>query len=176
MATTSRHKGVLDRKNSSIVFIHINPPHGWKDDSQFHYLYLTLPGFETNNITIHMDKYGYLVVRGDRQVSEHKYISFEETFDIPNDADLEEASGQFEDDQIYCVTIPKKKQQLEQQQQHQRKQRREHREKPTVPIEKMRSKSFSPTRYDSLITHPSHQKKFSLYRYITSCCRRCGCM
>ncbi|KAI3463993.1 hypothetical protein Pfo_020656 [Paulownia fortunei] len=90
------------------MFRQITPPHGWKEDSAFYYLRLTLPGFETKDVRIHMDKYGHLVVRGDKQVTAHKYISFEETFEVPNNADLEEASGLLEDDQIYCITIPKK--------------------------------------------------------------------
>ncbi|KAK6128232.1 hypothetical protein DH2020_038036 [Rehmannia glutinosa] len=106
MATRGR---AMEKKSSSLVFRQITPPHGWKEDSAFYYLRLTLPGFETKDVTIHMDKYGHLVVRGDRQLTEHKYISFEETFEVPNNADLEEASGLFEDDgQIYCITIPKK--------------------------------------------------------------------
>lgn len=56
---------------------------------------------------LRVDKYGHLVVRGDKQVSDHKYISFEETFDVPKNADIENADGLFEDNQIYCVTIPK---------------------------------------------------------------------
>lgn len=39
----------------------------------------------------------------------HKYLSFEEAFDVPDDANLEHAEGLFQDDQIYCVTIPKSK-------------------------------------------------------------------
>ncbi|CAA0826630.1 Unknown protein [Striga hermonthica] len=100
--------GALDRKNSSLMFRQITPPHGWKEDSAFYHLRLTLPGFETKDIKIHVDKYDHLVVRGDKQVSEHKYISFEETFEVPNNGDLDEASGSFEDNQIYCITIPKK--------------------------------------------------------------------
>ncbi|KAL0335646.1 UNVERIFIED_CONTAM: hypothetical protein Sradi_4776500 [Sesamum radiatum] len=110
MATTAGGKRRLDRQNSSLMFRQITPPHGWKEDSGFHYLRLTLPGFEAKDITIHMNKYGHLVVRGDKQVTEHKYITFEETFEVPNNADLEEANGMFEDGHIYCVTIPKKQQ------------------------------------------------------------------
>ncbi|KAL0421881.1 UNVERIFIED_CONTAM: hypothetical protein Slati_3211000 [Sesamum latifolium] len=76
--------------------------------AKFHSFYIE--GFEAKDITIHMNKYGHLVVRGDKQVTGHKYITFEETFEVPNDADLEEASGMFKDGQIYCVTIPKKQQ------------------------------------------------------------------
>ena len=54
-----------------------------------------------------MDKYGHLVVRGSHNITEHKYLSFEETFDVPDGANLELAEGIFEDEQIYCVTIPK---------------------------------------------------------------------
>lgn len=42
-------------------------------------------------------------------MTEHKYVSFEETFEVPNDAKLEDASGMFEDGQIYCIAIPKVK-------------------------------------------------------------------
>lgn len=56
-----------------------------------------------------MDKYGHLLVRGSREVTQHKYLSFEETFDVPDDGNLEHAEGLFQDDQIYCVTIPKNK-------------------------------------------------------------------
>ncbi|KAH6758418.1 hypothetical protein C2S51_018653 [Perilla frutescens var. frutescens] len=104
MARTGRG---LDKRESSLMFREITPPHGWKQDSKFHYLRLTLPGFEAKDITIHMDKYGHLVVRGNKQVSEHKHMSFDETYDVPNDANLEDASGMFEDGQIYCVAIPK---------------------------------------------------------------------
>ncbi|XP_057791974.1 uncharacterized protein LOC131008889 [Salvia miltiorrhiza] len=106
MATTERG---MNKRESSLIFTEITPPHGWKQDPDFHYLRLTLPGFEANDITIHMDKYGHLVVRGTKQVTEHKYISFEETFDIPTDAKLDDALGMFQDNQIYCVAIPKVK-------------------------------------------------------------------
>ncbi|XP_047944765.1 uncharacterized protein LOC125191295 [Salvia hispanica] len=106
MARTERGLG---KRDLSMIFTEITPPHGWKQDHDFHYLRLTLPGFEANDITIHMDKYGHLVVRGNKQVTEHKYVSFEETYEIPSDAKLDDAMGLFEDNQIYCVTIPKVK-------------------------------------------------------------------
>lgn len=56
-----------------------------------------------------MDKYGHLVVRGNKQVTGRKYVSFEETFEVPKDAKLDDASGMFEDGQIYCIAIPKVK-------------------------------------------------------------------
>lgn len=73
-------------------------------------------GFEAKDISIRMDKYGRLVVRGDKQVSQHKYMSFEETYDVPSDANLEDAHAMFEDGQIYCVTIPKLTKEQQQQQ------------------------------------------------------------
>ncbi|KAL7153338.1 hypothetical protein ABFS83_04G161200 [Erythranthe nasuta] len=97
----------FEKKKSSLMFIEMTPPHAWKDDLDFHYLRLTLPGFEAKDVHLRVDKYGHLVVRGDKKVSEHKYVTFEETFDVPNNADLENADGIFEQDQIYCVTIPK---------------------------------------------------------------------
>ncbi|KAL1553508.1 hypothetical protein AAHA92_14173 [Salvia divinorum] len=106
MARTERGLG---KRELSMIFTEIAPPHGWKQDQDFHYLRLTLPGFEANDITIHMDKYGHLVVRGNKQVSEHRYVSFEETYEIPSDAKLDDAMGLFEDNQIYCVAIPKVK-------------------------------------------------------------------
>lgn len=73
-----------------------------------------------------MDKYGHLVVRGNKQVTEHKYVSFEETYEIPSDAKLDDAMGLFEDNQIYCVTIPK----VKGQQQHAITMPKEHRINP----------------------------------------------
>lgn len=64
-------------------------------------------GFTNKDISLHVDKYGHLVVRGSHQMTEHKYVSFAETFDVPEGADLELAEGMFEDDQIYCIVIPK---------------------------------------------------------------------
>ncbi|XP_057791975.1 uncharacterized protein LOC131008890 [Salvia miltiorrhiza] len=95
------------KKDSSLMFREISPPHKWDQDLHSHYLRLTLPGFANADITLHIDKYGHLVVRGSHQITEHKYVSFEETFDVADDADLEQAEGLFQDEQIYCVAIPK---------------------------------------------------------------------
>ncbi|KAG6389977.1 hypothetical protein SASPL_151453 [Salvia splendens] len=97
----------LEKKDSSLMFREISPPHKWDQDLDFHYLRLTLPGFISSDVTLHMDKYGHLVVRGSHKITENKYLSFEETFDVPDGAGLELAEGIFEDEQIYCVTIPK---------------------------------------------------------------------
>ncbi|KAH6781578.1 hypothetical protein C2S52_001646 [Perilla frutescens var. hirtella] len=102
----------LDKKESSLMFREISPPYRWDQDSDSHYLRLTLPGFASSDVSLNMDKYGHLVVRGTRQMTDHKYLSFEETFDVPVDGDLEQAGGMFEDDQIYRVVIPKKKKYL----------------------------------------------------------------
>lgn len=40
-------------------------------------------------------------------MTEHKYMSFAETFDVPEGGDLELAEGLFEDDHTYCIAIPK---------------------------------------------------------------------
>ncbi|KAG8388668.1 hypothetical protein BUALT_Bualt02G0149300 [Buddleja alternifolia] len=101
----------LEKENSSLMFTQITPPHEWKEDSDHHSLRLTLPGFEAKDVTIHVDKYGHLVVRGNKQVSDHKYINFEESFNVPKNGNIEDADGFFEEDQIYCITIPKTKQQ-----------------------------------------------------------------
>ncbi|XP_051133334.1 uncharacterized protein LOC127252981 [Andrographis paniculata] len=142
MASTNGGRHRLDKKNSSLLFMQMTPPHGWKEDSHFHYLRITLPGFKTNNVTIHMDKYGHLVVRGDRQISEHKYISFEETFDVPKNGDLENASGVFENDQVYCITIPKKQQQQQQQNGRKKEEKKKQRDVHPNPYDQTQNKSF----------------------------------
>ncbi|KAL3819377.1 hypothetical protein ACJIZ3_005282 [Penstemon smallii] len=107
MATSGDRR--LDKKSSSLMFVAITPPHEWKEDDNSYYLCLTIPGFESENITINVDKYGHLVVRGHMQVSEHKFINFEETYELPQNSNIEDAGGQFQDEQIYCVIIPKQK-------------------------------------------------------------------
>lgn len=44
MARTEKGIG---KRELSVVFTEITPPHGWKQDEDYHYLRLTLPG---NNI------------------------------------------------------------------------------------------------------------------------------
>ncbi|KAL2454671.1 SHSP domain-containing protein [Abeliophyllum distichum] len=108
MANEGRIKPGIDKRESSLLFREIVPPHGWKEDENNHYLRLTLPGFQLIDVTLQIDKFGHLVVRGERQLSGHKFISFQETFDLPQNANVEESSGEFVDGEIYCVTIPKK--------------------------------------------------------------------
>lgn len=56
---------------------------------------------------LQIDKYGHLVVRGERQLSGHKFVSFYETFKLPQNINIEETSGIFEDGEIFCITLPK---------------------------------------------------------------------
>lgn len=58
-------------------------------------------------MTLQIDKYGHLVVRGERQLSGHKFVSFYETFKLPQNINIEETSGIFEDGEIFCITLPK---------------------------------------------------------------------
>ncbi|CAI9773746.1 unnamed protein product [Fraxinus pennsylvanica] len=101
-----RAKG-LDKRESSLLFREIVPPHGWAEDENNHYLRLTLPGFKQPDVTLQIDKYGHLVVRGERQLSGHKFVSFHETFNLPKNINVEETSGEFEDGEIFCITFPK---------------------------------------------------------------------
>ncbi|KAL2462943.1 uncharacterized protein Fot_54180 [Forsythia ovata] len=107
MAIDGRVKPGIVKRESSLLFREIVPPHGWKEDENNHYLRITLPGFEQMNVTLQIDKFGHLVVRGERQLSGHKFVSFQETFDVPKNANVEESSGEFVDGEIFCVTIPK---------------------------------------------------------------------
>ncbi|KAK3024010.1 hypothetical protein RJ639_045030 [Escallonia herrerae] len=83
------------------------PPFDWTEDSTCHYLLVDLPGFKWEEVKLEAnDRLGKIMVSGERQVNE-KNMRFYQTFDVPENSDIQNISGQFEGG-ILSVTIPKK--------------------------------------------------------------------
>ncbi|PIN06785.1 hypothetical protein CDL12_20655 [Handroanthus impetiginosus] len=90
-----------------MVFEYMVPSSSWSEDTDCHYLRIDLPGFNMEEMRLRADKYGHIIVSGERQVNDNKIIHFEQLFKVPENSDIEETSAIFEDDRTYCVTIPK---------------------------------------------------------------------
>ncbi|CAK9155678.1 unnamed protein product [Ilex paraguariensis] len=107
MANTMATKGVADGKNTqNSIFEELDPSSSWTEDSTFHYLLIDLPGFKMEEVTLEVDKYGHILVHGERPVSENKFIRFKQTFNVPENSNIEDIAGKFEDGLLY-VAIPK---------------------------------------------------------------------
>ncbi|KAL5747393.1 hypothetical protein ACOSP7_024392 [Xanthoceras sorbifolium] len=89
----------------------IVPSSGWTEDSNAHYLLLRLPDFKTEEVKLDVDKSGHLTVSGERvqTVSGDKFkiFMFEQTFNLPQNSDIDQILGKVEDD-ILIITVPKR--------------------------------------------------------------------
>ncbi|KAF5734713.1 hypothetical protein HS088_TW15G00205 [Tripterygium wilfordii] len=95
-----------ERSHNSLVE-QIVPSSAWTEDSYCHYLLVDIPGFKKEEVKLHIDDSGNVIVSGERLVKDDKFIIFEQTFKIPDNSDADQISGKF-DGEILHVTVPKK--------------------------------------------------------------------
>ncbi|XP_024970768.1 inactive protein RESTRICTED TEV MOVEMENT 2-like [Cynara cardunculus var. scolymus] len=107
-----------DRKSSSsLAFEEFVPPSAWTEDSTCHYLLVDLPGFKRHELKLQVDNQTRIVVSGERQVRENKYKRFEQSFELPKNADIEKITGKL-DGEILYISVPKKVEQEHQEIKH----------------------------------------------------------
>ncbi|XP_050222788.1 inactive protein RESTRICTED TEV MOVEMENT 2-like [Mercurialis annua] len=86
------------------------PSAAWTEDSEFHFLLIDLPEFKKEEVKLHVDESGQIIVSGERLVkNSNKYIYFEKAFKSPENSDIGRITGKF-DGEILYVTLPKKSQ------------------------------------------------------------------
>ncbi|XP_059643921.1 16.9 kDa class I heat shock protein 3-like [Cornus florida] len=88
------------------IFEEFTPLAGWTQDLNCHYLLVHLPDFMEDEVKLKHVSRGHFMVSGERQKSENRFIHFEQTFALPENADFEQNSWVF-DKEILLVTIPK---------------------------------------------------------------------
>ncbi|KAL2321946.1 hypothetical protein Fmac_026325 [Flemingia macrophylla] len=115
--------GVRTRPPTPVVQ-EIVPNSGWSEDSTGHYLLVDLPvetgitsdffplhlassEFRIEEVTLQVDSYGRIVVKGERQVNEWKSVQFRLNFPEPVDSDMDKIAGKFDGGILY-VTVPKR--------------------------------------------------------------------
>lgn len=64
-------------------------------------------GFKKDQVKLHVDNYGHLIVSGESQVNEMKHVRFQQSYKLPDNSNIEDTTAKFEDDILYIV-IPKK--------------------------------------------------------------------
>ncbi|KAL4584040.1 hypothetical protein LXL04_008630 [Taraxacum kok-saghyz] len=98
----------VDKKSSShLSFEEIVPPSAWTEDATCHYLLVDLPGFKRQELKLQADNRTHIVVSGETQVRENKYKRFEQSFELPKNADVDKITGKL-DSEILYITVPKK--------------------------------------------------------------------
>ncbi|KAI3726901.1 hypothetical protein L1987_66708 [Smallanthus sonchifolius] len=95
------------QSSSSLVFEEFVPPAAWTEDSTCHYLLVDLPGFKRQELKLQVNNQTHILVSGERQVRENKYKRFEQSFELPKDADIEKITGKL-DGEILYISVPKK--------------------------------------------------------------------
>ncbi|KAI3777556.1 hypothetical protein L1987_47356 [Smallanthus sonchifolius] len=105
------------QSSSSLAFEEFVPPAAWTEDSTCHYLLVDLPGFKKQELKLQVDNRTHILVSGERQVRENKYKRFEQSFELPKDADIEKITGKL-DGEILYVSVPKKVEQEHQEIKH----------------------------------------------------------
>ncbi|KAI3761320.1 hypothetical protein L1987_51732 [Smallanthus sonchifolius] len=105
------------QSSSSLVFEEFVPPAAWTEDSTCHYLLVDLPGFKKQELKLQVDNQTHILVSGERQVRENKYKRFEQSFELPKDADIEKITGKLEGEILY-ISVPKKVEQEHQEIKH----------------------------------------------------------
>ncbi|XP_027169105.1 inactive protein RESTRICTED TEV MOVEMENT 2-like [Coffea eugenioides] len=94
------------RSPHDVIFEEIVPSSGWTEDKDRHCLIIDLPGFKMDEVKLRADNYGHLLVSGERQVNGIKHIRFQQSYRVPDNSDIQEATAKFEDEILYMI-IPK---------------------------------------------------------------------
>lgn len=76
-----------------------------------------IAGFKKQELKLQVDNQTHIVVSGERQVRENKYKRFEQSFELPKNADIEKITGKL-DGEILYISVPKKVEQEHQEIKH----------------------------------------------------------
>lgn len=68
--------------------------------------HLDYQGFKMDDLNLKVDDNGHLVAGGERQGNENKRIRFEQSYKVPENSSIEDATAKFEDEILFIV-IPK---------------------------------------------------------------------
>ncbi|KAJ0105050.1 hypothetical protein Patl1_17848 [Pistacia atlantica] len=83
------------------------PSSAWNEDANGHYLLMDLPDFQKEQVKLHADPSGSIMVSGERLTNDKsRIIRFEQTFKLPPNSDIDQITGKF-DGEILYVTVPK---------------------------------------------------------------------
>ncbi|XP_059441023.1 uncharacterized protein LOC132173526 [Corylus avellana] len=93
-------------RSSSRIVEEFVPYSGWTEDAKAHHLLIDLPDFNKEDVKLHIDSQGQMIVGGERKVNEEKYVYFEQTFTVPENTVVDQISGKFDGEFLY-VTVPK---------------------------------------------------------------------
>ncbi|KAG9129485.1 hypothetical protein Leryth_013077 [Lithospermum erythrorhizon] len=52
---------------------------------------------QKGKVKLQVDNYGHVVVSGERKVNENKFIRFSQSYDAPENSNIDETGGKFED-------------------------------------------------------------------------------
>ncbi|KAJ0048275.1 hypothetical protein Pint_15259 [Pistacia integerrima] len=83
------------------------PSSTWNEDANGHYLRMDLPDFQKEQVKLHADTSGSIMVSGERLTNDKsRIIRFEQTFKLPPNSDIDQITGKFDCETLY-VTVPK---------------------------------------------------------------------
>ncbi|OWM90436.1 18.5 kDa class I heat shock protein-like [Punica granatum] len=95
------------RSRDTRVAEELNPSSGWTEDPNNHYLLIDLPYFKKEEIMLRTEGSNQVNISGKRMASDHKFVYFDETFDLPENSDIQRTSWKLEAG-LLTVTIPKR--------------------------------------------------------------------
>ncbi|XP_021904718.1 inactive protein RESTRICTED TEV MOVEMENT 2-like [Carica papaya] len=85
------------------------PTSKWSNNSNAHNLLVKLPAFKLENVRIVFDNTGHINISGERQVHSDKTIYFDQSFELPENSDMDNITAEFQNEILY-VTVPKQAQ------------------------------------------------------------------
>ncbi|KAI3766811.1 hypothetical protein L2E82_16885 [Cichorium intybus] len=152
------------KSSSSLTFEEFVPPSAWTEDSTHHYLLVDLPGFKRQELKLQADSQTHIVVSGERQVRENRYKRFEQSFELPKNADVDKITGKL-DGEILYITVPKKVEQQHQEVKHEE----EIEQEPSVlsvpvPVPESESQPESESEPEPVSDEDDEDKKSDAYK------------
>ncbi|XVF50175.1 hypothetical protein PTKIN_Ptkin04bG0074600 [Pterospermum kingtungense] len=83
------------------------PGSDWTQDAKGNYLFVDLPGFKKEQLKLELASSGHITISGERVVNGNESMYFEQTFQLPENSDMDNISGKFDGDFLH-VTVPRK--------------------------------------------------------------------
>ncbi|KAI3521749.1 hypothetical protein L1887_11222 [Cichorium endivia] len=154
------------KSSSSLTFEEFVPPSAWTEDSTHHYLLVDLPGFKRQELKLQADSQTHIVVSGERQVRENRYKRFEQSFELPKNADVDKITGKL-DGEILYITVPKKVEQQHQEVKHEEEIEQEPSVLPVpvpVPVPESESQPESEPEPEPVSDEDDDDKKSDAYK------------
>ncbi|KAG9452094.1 hypothetical protein H6P81_004998 [Aristolochia fimbriata] len=81
----------------------LEPPFECYSDSGNEILYMRLPGFRREELSVRLDDHGNLEVTGKRRVGEKEWVRFGRNFRVEGVFDPDDVRAMFEDEALYVV-------------------------------------------------------------------------